>query len=52
MYDRHNIMTGNRCRAIVKGMPVNDGDGMGMKVPCELVFHGQRRFINILREQL
>ena len=43
---------GNRCRAIVKGMPVNDGDGMGMKVPCELVFYGQRRFINILREQL
>ena len=40
MYDRHNIMTGNRCRAIVKGMPVNDGDGMGMKVPCEFVFHG------------
>ena len=42
----------NRCRAIVKGRPVNEGDGLGMKVPCELVFHGQRRFINILREQL
>ena len=31
---------------------MNEGDGLGMKVPCELVFNGQHRFIDILRGQL
>ena len=28
---------------------MNEGDGLGMKVPCELVFNGQHRFTDILR---
>ena len=28
---------------------MNEGYGLGMKVPCELVFNGQHRFIDILR---
>ena len=28
---------------------MNEGDGLGMKVPCALVFNGQHRFIDILR---
>ena len=31
---------------------MNEGDGLAMKVPCELVFSGQHRFIDILRGQL
>ena len=31
---------------------MNEGDGLGMKVPCELVINGQHRFIDILRGQL
>ena len=31
---------------------MNEGDRLGMKVPCELVFNGQHRFIAILRGQL
>ena len=42
----------NRCTASVTGMPVNHGDGMGMKVPCVLTFHGHPRFIGILEREL
>ena len=42
----------NQCRVVVTGVPVNDNDGMGMKVPCELIFNGQRPFIAILRREL
>jgi len=42
----------NRCVVRVTGMPVNHGDMMGMKVPCELTFHGQRQFLNVLRTEL
>ena len=31
---------------------MNEGDGLGTKVLCELVFNGQHRFIDILRGQL
>ena len=30
---------------------MNEGDGLGMKVPCELVFNGQHRFIDIYVER-
>ena len=31
---------------------VNLGDGMGMRVPCILVFRGQSEFIDILSNEL
>jgi hypothetical protein len=33
-------------------MPMNEGDGLGMKVPYEVVYTGRHRFIDILRGQL
>ena len=37
---------------LVKGKPVNLGDGDGMQVPCTLGFIGQKKFIDILRKTL
>ena len=34
------------------GNPVNHGDGKGMKVPCILRFIAQKRFIDVLRNEL
>ena len=33
------------CHAVVKGKPVNLGDGDGMQVPCTLMIEGSKRFI-------
>lgn len=40
------------CSVIVRGKPVNLGDGEGMQVPCSLHFTGQKAFIEVLRKQL
>lgn len=34
------------------GPPINQSDGMGMKVPCLLTFYGQNRFVDLLRSHL
>ena len=40
------------CIATVKGKAVNLGDGEGMQVPCKLTLRGERRFVDILKEEL
>jgi len=40
------------CSIIVRGKPVNLGDGEGMQVPSTLHFTGQKTFIEVLRKQL
>ena len=40
------------CSVIVRGKPINLGDGEGMQVPCTLHFMGQKAFIKVLRKQL
>ena len=40
------------CSVIMRGKPVNLGDGEGMQVPCTLHFTGQKTFIEVLRKQL
>ena len=42
----------NRCIVKIKGNPVNHGDGKGMKAPCILRFIAQKRFIDVLRNEL
>lgn len=38
------------CTATVTGKPINQGDGMGMKVPCKLIFNGRKEFIDKLEQ--
>ena len=40
------------CDVLVKGKPVNLGDGDGMQVPCSLNFTGRKKFIDILEKTL
>jgi len=40
------------CSVIVRGKPVNLGDGEGIQVPCILRFMGQKTFIEVPRKQL
>ena len=40
------------CDVLIKGKPVNLGDGDGMQVPCSLNFTGQKKFIDILEKTL
>lgn len=43
----------NSCRVeISDSKAVNLGDGLGMRVPCTLRFHGQSDFIDILSNEL
>ena len=43
----------NVCKVkIVDGKAVNLGDGMGMRVPCLLLFLGQSDYIDILSKEL
>ena len=42
----------SECKVIVAGKSVNGGKGDGMQVPCLLKFHGQKRLIGILKQQL
>ena len=40
------------CDVIIKGKPVNLGDGEGMQVPCELLITGYELHIEILKKEL
>ena len=40
------------CDVLIKGKPVNLGDGDGMQVPCSLNFTGRKMFIDILEKTL
>ena len=40
------------CDALIKGKPVNLGDGDGMQVPCSLNFTDLKKFIDILEKTL
>ena len=42
----------NRCIASITGKRLNYGDGMGMRVPCTLIFHGHRQYIDVLQREL
>ena len=36
----------------VLGKAINAGDGLGMKVPCRLLFFAEEKYINVLKEKL
>ena len=40
------------CNVLIKGKPVNLGDGDGMQVSCTLNFVGRKKFICILQKAL
>ena len=40
------------CNVLIKGKPVNLGDGDGMQISCTLNFVGQKKFICILQKTL
>ena len=40
------------CDVLIKGKPINLGDGDGMQVPCSLNFTGRKKFIDILEKTL
>ena len=40
------------CEVIIKGKPVNFGDGEGMQVPCELVITGYKLYLDILKKEV
>ena len=40
------------CNVLIKGKPVNLGDGDGMQVSCTLNFVGPKKFICILQKIL
>ena len=40
------------CVIKVLGKAINGGDGLGMKVPCRLLFFAEGKYINILNEKL
>ena len=42
----------NCCYVKVTGKAINQGDGMGMKVPCKLLFSAEEKFLRIFRFQL
>ena len=45
----------NECSSfevIIKGKPVNFGDGEGMQVPCELVITGYKLYLDILKKEV
>ena len=43
----------NDCKVtIIDDKAVNFGKGMGMRVPCLLLFHGQSDYIDILNKEL
>ena len=37
---------------MVLGKATNDGDGLGMEVPCQLFFLAEEQFIIIVKEKL
>ena len=42
----------HHCKITVTGKAANAGDGLGMKVPCQLFFLAEEKFIVILQEKL
>ena len=42
----------HRCKTTVTGKATNAGDGLGVKVPCQLLFLDKEKFIIILQEKL
>ena len=42
----------SECNVILTAKPINRRDGDGMQVHCLLKFHGQKRLIGILKQQL
>ena len=40
------------CVIKVLGKAINGGDGLGMKVPCRLLFFADEKYINVLKEKL
>ena len=40
------------CEVIIKGKPVNFGDGEGMQVPRELVITGYKLYLDILKKEV
>ena len=40
------------CVINVLGKATNAGDGLGMKVPCRLLFFAKEKYINVLKEKL
>lgn len=40
------------CTVIIKGKPVNLGDGEGMQVPCELLITGYKPYLDILKKEV
>ena len=40
------------CDVLIKGKPVNLGDGDGIQVPCSLNFADRKKFIDILEKTL
>ena len=40
------------CEVIIKGKPVNFGDGEGMQVPCELAITGYKLYLDILKKEV
>ena len=40
------------CEVIIKGKPVNFGDGEGMQVPCELIITGHKLYLDILKKEV
>ena len=33
---------------MILGKAINSGDGLGMKVPCRLLFFGEEKYINVM----
>ena len=42
----------HHCKITVTGKVTNAGDGLGMKVPCQLFFLDEEKFIIIIQEKL
>ena len=42
----------HECTVRVTGKAVNQGDTKGMKVPCILMFKGQREYVDVLNKEL
>ena len=42
----------HHCKITVTGKAINAGDGLGMKVPCQLFFLAEEKFIIIIQEKL
>ena len=40
----------NRCKIIVHGKAVNQNDGLEMKIPSQLLFIAEEKFIDILKK--